>query len=59
MKARHFKSSGSRETAMNPIIGEALAKQAERRPATAPPKVLPKIQSLPRGRKGPRKRRPS
>lgn len=59
MRARHYKQTGSREPVMNEFVGEALAKQAERRPAAAPAKLLTKVQSLPRVRKGPRKRRPT
>ena len=57
MKAKHYKQSSSHEPVMNEFVGEALAKQAERRPATAPQKVLSRIQSLPRVRKGPRKQK--
>ena len=59
MKAKHYKQNSSREPVMNEFVGEALAKQAEKRPATAPQKVLSRIQSLPRVRKGPRKQRPT
>jgi hypothetical protein len=59
MKAKHYKQTQSHEPVMNEFVGEALAKQAERRPATAPQKVLSKLQSLPRVRKGPRKQRPA
>lgn len=59
MKARYFKQPRTHEPVMNQFVGEALARQAEIRPPKAQPKELPRIQSLPRVRKGPRKRPPA